>query len=147
MKEKVVCFSGHRDDFRNIGIEEPLRKNIIELIEKGYTTFYDGGKGYFDKLSASIVIKLKQKYSYIKIIKILAYYNHDKEKGYISSDYDGTILPELEDCHPKQRITKRNEWIVQHSDVLVCHIQNTYKSGAYKTLKFARKINKPIIYI
>ena len=71
MENKVVCFAGHRHDFRNIGIEDKLEKAIVDLIEKGYTIFYDGGKGAFDQISAHIVIKLKDKYPHIKIYKVL----------------------------------------------------------------------------
>lgn len=45
------------------------------------------------------------------------------------------------------KITKRNEWIIDNCDLLVCHIQETYKSGAYNTIKYAQKQNKAIIYI
>ena len=77
----------------------------------------------------------------------LAYYHHDKEKYDLPSCYDGSILPEIEELHYKQKITKRNEWIIDHCNILVCHIEETYKSGAYRTLKYAQKQNKPIIYI
>ena len=147
MKDKIVCFAGHRHDFRNIGIENKLEETIISLIEKGYTIFYDGGKGAFDNISAHIVIKLKAKYPHIKIYRILTYYHHEKEKWELSSCYDGSLYPDIEEYHPKLRITKRNEWIVDNSNLLVCHITETYKSGAYNTLKYAKKINKPIIYI
>lgn len=147
MKEKIVCFAGHRHDWHNIGIEKSVKEEIIKLIEKGYTTFYDGGRGCFDKISASIVIKLKEQYPQIKIYKILTYYHPEKEKWELPSCYDGAILPNIEQYHPKIKITKRNEWIVDNSDILVCHINETYKSGAYNTLKYAIKIKKPIIYI
>ena len=80
MKEKIVCFAGHRYDFQNIGIKDKLKEEIVKLINKGYTTFFDGGKGFFDKLSASIVIELKKQYSQIKIYRILTYYHHNKDK-------------------------------------------------------------------
>ena len=147
MQDKVVCFAGHRFDWQNIGIEDKLRQAIIELIEKGYNIFYDGGKGAFDKISASIVISLKEKYPQIKIYRILTYYHHEKEKWELPSCYDGSIMPDIENYHPKLKITKRNEWIVDNSDILVCHIYETYKSGAYNTLTYAQKVNKPIIYI
>lgn len=147
MADKVVCFAGHRFDWQNIGIEELLRQKIIELIEKGYNVFYDGGKGYFDQLSANIVIGLKKKYPHIKIYKILTYYHHDNEKYRLSKNYDGSILPEIEEFHYKTKITKRNEWIVDNSDILVCHVYETFKSGAFNTVKYAKKINKPIIYV
>lgn len=30
MKEKVVCFAGHRHDWQNVGIESKLRDIIID---------------------------------------------------------------------------------------------------------------------
>ena len=146
MNNKIVCFAGHRYDFQNIGIEKKLEETIISLIQKGYNIFYDGGKGYFDKLSSNIVLKLKKTYPHIEIYKILTYYSPNKEKN-ILPFYNGSIMPEIEHYHPKIKITKRNEWIIDNSDLLVCHIYETYKSGAYNTLKYAQKKNKEIIYI
>ena len=93
------------------------------------------------------VLQLKHKYPHIKLIRILTYYHHDKEKYDLPSCYDGSIFPEIEELHYKQKITKRNEWIIDHCDILVCYIEETYKSGAYRTLKYAQKQNKPIIYV
>ncbi len=39
MKEKIVCFAGHRYDFQNIGIKDKLKEEIVKLINKGYATF------------------------------------------------------------------------------------------------------------
>ncbi|MGN1208076.1 MAG: hypothetical protein ACI4TI_01255 [Christensenellales bacterium] len=44
--------------------------------------------------------------------------------------YDSSIYPDLEECHYKQAITKRNERMIDNCDVLVCHIENTFRSGA-----------------
>ena len=59
MKEKIVCFAGHRYDFQNIGIKDKLKEEIVKLINKGYTTFFDGGKGFFDKLRQNQTKNLK----------------------------------------------------------------------------------------
>ena len=147
MQEKIVCFAGHRFDWHCIGVEDKLLQTIEELINKGYSIFYDGGYGAFDKKCAETVIQLKNKYPHIKLIRILSYYHHEKEKYDLPSCYDGSEYPDLEELHYKQIIVKRNEWMIDHCDILVCHIENTYKSGAYKTVKYAQKINKSIIYI
>lgn len=147
MQEKIVAFAGHRFEWHCIDVEEKLSQTIEELINKGYTIFYDGGYGAFDKKCAHAVLELKHKYPQIKLIRILSYYHHEKEKYELLPCYDGSIYPNLEEYHYKQTITKRNEWIVDNCDVLVCHIENTFHSGAYNTVKYARKINKPIIYI
>ena len=146
-KEKIVAFAGHRYEWHSIGVEDKLPSILEDLIAKGYTIFYDGGYGAFDKKCANAVFNLKKKYPQIKIYKILTYYHHDKKKYDLPLCYDGSILPEIEELHYKQKITKRNEWIIDHCDILVCHIEETYKSGAYQTLKYAQKHNKPIIYI
>ncbi len=145
--DKVVAFAGHRYEWHCIGVENKLPEVLEDLINKGYTIFYDGHYGAFDEKCAHAVLRLKHKYPHIKLIRILTYYHHDKEKYDLPSCYDGSILPEIEELHYKQKITKRNEWIIDHCDILVCHIEETYKSGAYRTQKYAKKQNKPIIYI
>lgn len=146
-RDKIVAFAGHRYDWQCIGVEDKLPSVLEDLIAKGYRTFYDGGYGAFGKKCANAVFNLKRKYPQIKIYKILTSYHHDKEKYEISSAYDGSIYPDIEEVHFKQKITKRNEWIVDQCDILVCHIEETYKNGAYRTVKYAQKINKPLIYI
>ena len=138
---KIVCFAGHKDDWRCLGIKDKLFSTIEELINKGYTIFYDGDMGAFDKLCLECLICLKKKYPYIKIIRILAYYHENKEKYDLPSIFDDSIYPDLENCYKKAIITKRNEWIVNNSDLLVCHIENTFRSGAFKTVEYARKIH------
>lgn len=145
-KDKIVAFAGHRYEWHCIGIEDKLPNALENLIAKGYTIFYDGGYGAFDKKCANAVIDLKHKYPHIKLIRILTYYHHDKEKYELPSCYDGSIYPDIEETHYKQKITKRNEWIVDNCDILVCHIEEPYKSGAYRTVKYADKTNMPIIY-
>ena len=73
MQDKIVAFAGHRYDWHCIGVEEKLLKTIEELIIKGYTSFYDGNYGAFDKKCANTVIQLKHKYPHIKLIRILIY--------------------------------------------------------------------------
>jgi len=80
----------------------------------------------------------------IKLVYVLSSYNYKKDK---SPMYDYSIYPELEMYYPKQRIIKRNEWMVDNCDVLVCHIIDELGSGAYRTLKYAQKKSKRIIRV
>lgn len=147
MKEKICCFAGHRNDWHCLGIEEKLLKTIEDLILKGYSVFYDGGYGAFDIKCANIVLELRDKYPHIKLFRILTYYHHNKEKYELPYCYNGSIFPDIEEIYPKQKISKRNEWIVDNSDILVCHIEFNFKSGAYNMVKYAKKKNKTIIYV
>lgn len=147
MQDKIVAFAGHRFEWHCRGVKEKIIPTLEELIHKGYTIFYDGGYGAFDKICSHAVLELKHKYPQIKLIKILAYYHHEKEKYELAPCYDGSIYPDLEECHYKQVITKRNEWIVDNCDILICHIENTFRSGAYNTVKYAKKHNIEVIEI
>ncbi len=135
METLAVCFAGHRYEWQNANIENKLKQTIENLIKQGYHTFFDGDKGYFDKLSAQILFELKKTYPQIKIYKVLSTYNPKS----IETKHDDTILPEIEELFPKQKIIKRNQWIVDNSDVLICHIIERHKSGAYSTYKYAKK--------
>lgn len=147
MKDKIVCFAGHRFEWHNIGIEEKLKKVIIYLINEGYNTFYEANNGYFDQLASAILINLKTEYPHIKIFRILSYYNSSQKKLTIPSAYNGSILPALSNIHYKQKIIKMNQWIVDHSNVLICHIIHTNNSGAFLTVKYARSKRIKIISI
>ena len=80
MQDKIVAFAGHRFEWHCRGVKEKIIPTLEELIHKGYTIFYDGGYGAFDKICSHAVLELKHKYPQIKLIKILAYYHHEKEK-------------------------------------------------------------------
>lgn len=144
--QKTVCFAGHKLNVNNCGIEEKLTLVVEDLINEGYTNFFDGNKGDFDDKSANVVLKLKKRYPHIKLIKVLTYY-HPNKVYETQSCYDDEVFPDIELYHPKLKITKRNEWIVENSDVVVCHIVNKFRSGAYTMVKYAQKLKKRIIYI
>lgn len=144
---KIVAFAGHRFIWHCNSVKEKIVPILEDLINKGYTIFYDGDYGAFDKICSHAILELKHKYPQIKLIKILAYYHHEKEKYELSPCYDGSIYPDIEECYYKQIITKRNQWIVENCDILVCHIEYNFNSGAYNTVKYAKKQNKEIIYI
>ena len=144
---KIVAFAGHRFIWHCSGVKEKIVAILEDLINKGYTIFYDGDYGAFDNICSNAVLELKHKYPYIKLIKILSYYHHEKDKYELPSYYDGSIYPDLEEYHYKQIITKRNQWIVENCDILVCHIEYNFNSGAYNTVKYAKKKNKEIIYV
>lgn len=146
MGKKYCCFIGHRNYWKCLGLETKL-KNIIEnLIHENYTNFYDGFHGAFDKITKNIIIEMKNKYPQVKLIKVESVY-HYNEPLYDIVVYDEIIVPELEKYHYKQKLIKRNEWIIDNSDIVICHVNTKYKSGAYTSLEYAQSKNKKIIYV
>ena len=116
-------------------------------MEQGCTIFYTGAMGDFDDLFSSAVRKAKRCNPNIKLICVKPYMTQDiNENGeYLYSLYDDIIIPtELADVHYKAAITKRNQWIIQNSEMVIVYTVRNY-GGAYKAMKYAKKNNKTIM--
>ena len=60
--------------------------------------------------------------------------------------YDSSIYPPIEKVPPKFAISKRNEWMITNSDLIIAYVNHNY-GGAYKTLEIAKRRKKKIINI
>ena len=69
---------------------------------------------------------------------------HAKDELYYAQYYDEILCPIPEKCHFKSAITKRNQWIMEHSDLLIAYVETT-TGGAYQAVKYAEKNRVPII--
>ena len=129
MRQKICTFAGHAKIYNANTIETKLKKEIINLIENhGVTTFYNGGKGDFDRMCANCVQNLRSDYPFIKSYLILAYIPTTKNKH--NSDFykkfDEIIYPNLEKIPPKFAIIKRNEWMINKSNFLIAYVQHNW---------------------
>lgn len=145
---KICSFIGHKDLFITDTLLENIRNIIIDLIEnENIKDFYCGGYGNFDNTIASLLKELKSTYN-IKSYLVTPYINPlvEKKLKYIKrcNIYDEIIYPELENIPLKFAIKKRNEWIVDHSDIIIAYVDHNW-GGASTTLKYAIKRNKYII--
>jgi uncharacterized phage-like protein YoqJ len=60
--------------------------------------------------------------------------------------YDTTCTPLLENVIPRFAISKRNEWMIDKADLIIAFVNHEY-GGAQKTLKYAQRKKKRIIYL
>ncbi len=135
----IVTFAGHRDVLDSDAVRNWLCSKIEQLIERGADIFHLGGYGEFDSMAASVVNKMKEKYPYIKSILVTPYIGRSD-----ACLYDASVYPELENVPKRFAIIKRNEWMVDNSDVLIAYVIREF-GVAYKTLTYARQKNKEII--
>lgn len=136
-----VTLCGHRKIEQTCKISKWLDIILSSLIEGGAATFYLGGYGAFDNLAAAVLRDLKKIYPHIQIILVLAYLNRNSSNA---SGYDSTLYPELERVPPRFAIFKRNERMVEMSDVVVAYVTHGW-GGAATTLKYARRKKKSIV--
>lgn len=135
----TVTFFGHAEIAQSDNLRSWLISTIEPLILDGADTFYLGGYGSFDSLAATVLRELKKTYPHIQLVLVLAYLNRNTD----TSGYDSTLYPELEEVPPRFAISKRNERMVDLSDVVVAYVTHGW-GGAAKTLEYAKRKRKVI---
>ncbi len=152
---KAVAFFGHRTlTHLKQKVRKQLETTIRELIKNGYTNFMMGTYGEFDKLCLDVCREIRTDFPKINIIVVLCNLNYLKKNENIDfSRIDvfndvKTIFYPVEDTFYKNKIIKTNQYIVNDSDLIVAYVDMTEPiSGAKRAVKFAQKLNKPIINI
>ena len=121
---------------------------IQDLIKnKEFVEFYLGRNGEFDIIAASVIRRVKKdiRSENSVMILVLPYSVADME-DYINY-YDEIVIPEeLFGVHYKSAIKKRNEWLVDKSDLLISFIERE-KGGAYQCARYAYEKNKLVMNI
>lgn len=154
MKEKTVCFTGHREiPFLKAGaIKHMLKKTLENLIERGYCYFGAGGALGFDTLAAQTVLELKSKYPQIRLILVLPCLSQadrwsDRDKAVyedIKNRADKVVYTAQE--YFKGCMHKRNRHLVDNSSVCICYLTRKTGGTAY-TVDYADKNGLQVINI
>ena len=135
MEIRTACFFGHRD------VTHDIRANLQFIIEQLITeeqiyNFYVGHQGQFDSMVRSVLKELKVKYPHIRYTVVLAYMPDEHIKEVYGED---TLYPDgLETVPRRFAISKRNDWMIQHSGYAVCYVHKI-TGGAVKFREKARK--------
>jgi uncharacterized phage-like protein YoqJ len=145
----IITFCGHKD----ISDRQLILNKLIETLEpyfKGETslTFYCGGYGDFDSYASEAIDILRKKYPKVKAEKIFvtpyitsAYQERIND---MKKFYDEVVYPPLENVPLKFAISRRNEWMVENSDIVIAYVKYSW-GGSAKTLAYAKRKHKQII--
>jgi len=152
MKNKTVCFTGHRKIpyQKQKEIQDRLKTTLKKLINDGYCYFGCGGALGFDTLSAQAVLDLREEYPQIKLILVLPClaqtrgWNADNVRmyEYIKCLADKVIYTSqnyFNGC-----MQKRNRHLVDNSSVCVCYLIEE-KGGTFYTINYAKKNNLTMV--
>ena len=136
MEIRTACFFGHRDVTHDIRAK--LQFIIEQLItEKQIYNFYVGHQGQFDSMVRSVLKELKVKYPHIRYTVVLAYMPDEHIKEVYGED---TLYPDgLETVPRRFAISKRNDWMIQHSGYAVCYVHKITGGAAKFREKAERK--------
>ena len=138
----ICCFFGHR---YCPDLTEALLTVVEDLILNEKTSrFYVGGQGGFDHVVQNVLEQMQQEHPHITCLEVLAYMPGKKAEFPIPKRLE-TIYPDgLENVPRKYAIDKRNRWMVDQSDMVVCYIEHQY-GGAAKFVELAKRKGKRII--
>lgn len=141
-----VTLFGHRDLSKQQMIEKALYPLLRDLIQTNpYVEFYIGRNGEFDKFVASVIKRAQKAFGNenSEMTLVLPYIQKDME--YYDQYYDRIMIPDgVEKAYPKGAITKRNRWMIEQCDLLICYVEHK-NGGAYAARKYAEKLGKKII--
>ena len=109
-----------------------------------------GGYGDFDGIASKATRAVQSIFPNIKIERIFVtpYYggSYDEHNKFMKEIYDDVLYPPLETVPKRLAIIKRNEWMVDNSDVVVAYVQFDF-GGAAITYAYAKRKKKEIIGI
>ena len=153
-KEMTCCFTGHRilPRGKEKQIFEKTKEVVIELIGKGVKYFGTGGAIGYDTLAGQVVLSLKEKYPFIKLIVVCPCKNQDAKWNEsqkrlcrdILNNADKIVV--LADIYYDGCMQARNRHLVDNSKYCVCYLTRNF-GGTYGAVKYAMQSNKCVIKI
>lgn len=141
-----IALFGHRDFSGHQILDTTLFKLLRELIStKSFVDIYIGRNGEFDIYAATVVKRIQNAVGKenSELICVLPY--TEKDINYYEEYYDSVMIPEcVYGTHPKGAIAKRNKWMVEHSELVICYVERE-EGGAYTAMRYAKRIGKKVI--
>ena len=145
----TVSFFGHRIIKDPLLMEQRLESLICKLLkEKEYVEFLVGRDGEFDQIVSSTIRRCKRNIrddnsTHVWVLPYVTAEFRDNEESF-REYYDEIEICGAADGHFKGAHQKRNREMADRSDLIVFCIQRE-SGGAWQTMKYARKQNKPYI--
>ena len=142
-----VSFFGHRTLYSIRELENKVEDIALTLVRNHkFVEFYVGRNGDFDILVASAIKRVQHRMGEETCALILTLPYVVKDIQYYEKFYGEVIVPVEGKQHFKAAITKRNEWMVDNSDLVITCVQNE-SGGAYKAMKYAQSKGVKVLNI
>ena len=141
-----VAFIGHRRIDAYVHLEDRIEQIARDQIrQKEYVEFYIGRNGDFDIMAASAIKRAQRALGHENSSLILVQPYPMKDDEYYENYYDELAYPISQHVHPKAAITQRNQWMIDHAQLLIAFVEAEKKGGASAALKYANKKGVPIL--
>ena len=133
----TCCFIGHRKIEQTEEIERLLRDTLYSLIGQGANHFIFGDHSDFNSLCYEIVTELKDEFPHIR----RTHYRTDYPDAdaytmqFLLDGYEDSVCPAGVSGAGKAAYVKRNQAMIQNSDICVFYFDEMYQPSRRKQSK------------
>ena len=158
MKNKSICktcaFTGYRPSKMPWGYDETdtrcvefrfrLREALEYLIGQGYTNFMSGGALGFDQMAAEIVLSLREKYSWVRLIMVIPFdgqadkWSREQRERWLEIIEASDRVIRISHEYDKGVFFKRNHYLVENADLLLAAFDGQ-PGGTAGTVAYAKR--------
>ena len=157
---KICCVTGNRPQkflwkygkgFKHKKYLAGMARQIEELIESGYTYFISGGALGVDQDFAEAALRAKQVHAGIELEIAVpcrnqaARWSEAERRRYLSILERADRVEILSDHYTRFCMLKRNEYIVDKSDLVLAYWNGEKSGGTWHTINYAKQKNKSLI--
>ncbi len=147
IREKIVCFSGHRilHDPKEV-VERSIEIAIRQCISEGAEIFMTGGALGVDTIAAWTVIRLRKEFPEIRLVlalpcpsveQTLKWSDSQKEEYQKILDLADEVKI-LSDKYTDSCMLDRNRYMIESSGTLIYYLR-TERGGTSYTVRYAKK--------
>ena len=163
MIERCCAFTGHRPrkfpwgyneaDTRCVVLKETLAKEIVKLVDAGYTDFLSGMAEGTDAWAALAVLALKKENPALKLHCVLPCEGQADGWPASAQEIYSSILEQADEVVYVNRkysegcMLKRNRYLVDHAACLLAVYNGEWKGGTAMTVRYARKLGREVIIL
>lgn len=144
--DKAVCFIGHRKIEDTTELRTTLAQTLADLIENhGIADFLFGDHSAFDTLCYDMVSEIKKEYPHIRRIKYRKDTPNldDYSRPIFTKGYEESICPDGVEKAGKASYIKRNQAMIDASEICIFYYKEDYLPEKRKASKTAVNTYQP----
>ncbi|RKJ52759.1 DUF1273 family protein [bacterium 1XD42-1] len=133
-----------------VALKQTLTREIVKLIEAGYTDFLSGMAEGADTWAAMVVLALKKENPALKLHCVLPCEGQADGWSASARELYHSILEQADEVvyvnreYSKGCMLERNRYLVDHAACLLAVYNGEWRGGTAMTVRYARKLNRTV---
>jgi len=139
-------------DARCVEFRFRLREALEYLIGQGYTDFMSGGALGFDQMAARIVLSLREKYPWIRLIMVIPFdgqadkWSREQRRRWLEIIEASDKVIRISHSYDKGVFFQRNHYMVENADLILVAFDGQ-PGGTAGTVAYAKRHGVRVVRI